>query len=64
MLAGVLNCVVVETDAGTDELWDPQVRGFRELLPWADPYIAQLLVKHQMLSRRETAAASWEAAAD
>lgn len=64
MLAGVMNCTVVETDAGTDQLWDPQVRGFRELLPWADPYIAQLLLKHQMLSRWEAEETSWETAAD
>ena len=64
MLAGISSCVVVETDAGTDELWDPQVRGFRELLPWADPYIAQLLLKHQMLIRCDAEAASWGTAAD
>ncbi len=46
MLSGQLRCTVVETDAGPDELWRPQRRGFREMLPWADPYIAQLLVKH------------------
>jgi hypothetical protein len=45
MLSGQLRCVVVETDGG-DDLGRPQRRGFRELLPWADPYIAQLMLRH------------------
>ena len=57
MRVGNIRCRVVETDGGTDELWRPQRRGFRELLPWADPYIAQLLLMHQAQMEREAVSA-------
>jgi hypothetical protein len=64
MLSGQLRCVVVETDGGPDELWRPQIRGFRELLPWADPYIAQLLLKHLLQSAGDSPALSCESAGE
>jgi hypothetical protein len=64
MLSGQLRCVVVQTDGGAaDDFWRPQRRGFRELLPWADPYIAQLLLKHQMQSD-DAPALIWEGASE
>lgn len=64
MLSGTLRCTVVQTDGGAaDDIWRPQRRGFRELLPWADPYIAQLMLKH-LLQGEESPALSWEGAAE
>lgn len=62
MLSGHLNCVVLETDGG-DDVGRPQRGGFRELLPWADPYIAQLMLKH-LLQAGDAPALSWEAAGE
>lgn len=61
MLLPNVHCVVVEVPAESasqeHRLDQPQ-----DLLPWADPYIAQLLVKHQMQiaaeERRQELAAS------
>ena len=63
MLSSRLRCVVMETDAG-DDVGRPQRRGYRELLPWADPYIAQLLLRHQLQMDSQAASLSWEAASD
>jgi hypothetical protein len=64
MLSAQIRCTVIETAGGPDELWRPQPRGFRELLPWADPYIAQLLLRHQMQTACDAAAANCEPASD
>jgi hypothetical protein len=58
MLSEQLRCVVVETDGG-DDVGRPQRRGYRDLLPWADPYIAQLLLRHQLQMDSQAAAAGW-----
>jgi hypothetical protein len=62
MLSGQLRCLVLETDAG-DDVGQPQRRGFRELLPWADPYIAQLMLKH-LLQGGDAPVMSCEAVGD
>ncbi len=63
MLAIPLRCVVIETDGG-DDVGRPQRRGYRELLPWADPYIAQLLLRHQLQMDSQAASPSWDAVGD
>jgi hypothetical protein len=50
-VARTIHCTVVEVPAMTDPYLPPQ-REFRDLVPWADPYIAALLGK-----LRRTAAA-------
>jgi hypothetical protein len=62
MLSRQLRFAVVETDGG-DDVGRPQRRGYRELLPWADPYIAQLMLKH-LLQAGDAAALSCEAAGE
>jgi hypothetical protein len=42
-MARTIHCTVVETDAMSDPF--PHPDGFRDLVPWADPYIAALLEK-------------------
>ncbi len=38
-------CAVVETPAVSDP-WDPRpLKGFQDLVPWADPYIVALVEK-------------------
>jgi hypothetical protein len=39
-----IHCTVVEVPAMSDP-FQPQEREFRDLVPWADPYIAALLEK-------------------
>lgn len=52
-MARTIHCTVVEVPAMTDP-YLPQQREFRDLVPWADPYIASLLGK-----LRRTAAAEY-----
>jgi hypothetical protein len=43
-VARTIHCTVVEVPAMSDPFL-PQPREFRDLVPWADPYIAALLEK-------------------
>ncbi len=43
-MARTIHCTVVEVPAMTDP-YLPAPREFRDLVPWADPYIASLLNK-------------------
>ncbi len=63
MVASNLRCIVVEVPANQEE--DVVVRRARarDLLPWADPYIARLIRNLQDEVRSERAAARAEAAA-
>ena len=47
MLLPHVHCVVVEVPSDTS-MSELRIDQPKDLLPWADPYIAQLLVKHQM----------------
>ncbi|MEX2113606.1 MAG: hypothetical protein WD845_10500 [Pirellulales bacterium] len=40
-----IHCAVVEVPAMSDSMGRRPTTGFRELLPWADPYIASLIDK-------------------
>ena len=40
-----IHCAVVEAPAMSDTSGHRPATGFRELLPWADPYIASLIDK-------------------
>ena len=40
-----IHCTVVETPAMSDPLTVRRTEGFRDLVPWADPYITALIEK-------------------
>jgi len=40
-----IHCTVVETPAISDPLTVRRTEGFRDLVPWADPYITALIEK-------------------
>ena len=48
MRAANIRCVVVETRRSRSATGRHCGQQSRDLLPWADPYIAQLMVKHQL----------------
>jgi len=50
-MARTIHCTVVETPASDPYL--PGPRGFEDLVPWADPYIASLLTKLGHAAQRE-----------
>ncbi len=58
-MARTIHCTVVEVPAMTDP-YLPAPREFRDLVPWADPYITSLLNK---LGRAAAAERGWSEAA-
>jgi hypothetical protein len=44
-MARTFHCTVVEVPAMSDSLRSQGRRGFHDLVPWADPYIAALIDK-------------------
>ena len=48
MRAANIRCVVVETHGSRATTGRHCGQQSRDLLPWADPYIAQLMIKHQL----------------
>ncbi len=51
-MARTIHCTVVEVPAMSDP-YLPARREFRDLVPWADPYIASLLTKLQRTAHSE-----------
>lgn len=51
-MARTIHCTVVEVPAMSDP-YLPVQREFRDLVPWADPYIASLLTKLQRTAHSE-----------
>lgn len=48
MRSSLARCSVVEIPTASEVLRTGCQPGPRELLPWADPYIARLLAKHRL----------------
>ncbi len=44
-MARAIRCTVLETPAMSDSFHSQNRREFRDLVPWADPYIAALIEK-------------------
>jgi hypothetical protein len=44
-MARAIHCTLLETPAMSDAFHEPGHREFRDLVPWADPYIASLIEK-------------------
>src|SRR4051812_18769893 len=52
-VARTLHCTVVEVPAMTDPFDARSGEAFRDLIPWADPYIAALMEKLRQAQRLE-----------
>jgi hypothetical protein len=50
MRARNIRCTVVEVPENTDMVRNDLTSLPRDLLPWADPYVAKLLAKHRLQS--------------
>jgi hypothetical protein len=49
-MARSISCTLVEVPVMADSLAIPSLPGFRDLVPWADPYIVQIIQKLQRAS--------------
>jgi hypothetical protein len=60
-MARAIHCTLVEVSAMTEPFGNASHHGFRDLVPWADPYIAALIEKLRHASDEEDEAERLEA---